>query len=944
MMPRPLLLILTVVWLCAADVAYGSPGTRYVGMLADGTRIEGNAITGWHSDKGQPQLDGVNLFDSDRPLRWLRNTEPTVDPSIEDAATFVEMVGGDRLPGQVIGCQPREVEAGGTPGQWVALVQSKLGLESSRRSTVQLQMQVRVDVGAISRVVWRGAAGRHLPPGTVLCVDGRRLSFRRLRWDKEGVTLLTDDGLRQVPFAEMIEMRLPRRDPWDAYYDELARLDLECAGRLIRLETTDGLVVTTSPAWLHPEGLGAEKDSSTWRHAVQPAWSLDPLYVHFAAIRTWWSFAPEEVPLSRIEPSRSVQHSILGRGWSWQADRNVQGGPLQNGNQDYGWGIGVHATNHLWFELPGMVQAFRTRIGLDRTAGNGGCARGSVYCNEPTGTPLFASSRLIGSEASVDTGVLPLGGPAAGQRSLVLVADAAANDHPAGADPLDIRDTLDWLEPMLVLDAAKLKTEVAARFRRLLPAWDGWDVHIEGGGQPQFQIVWEENNNREERRFLVTAGTGKHPVVFSLQRTLSENDDSLTMFLRLSSRSGRPGHLAVRADGRTIATTPIHYAVASPQRFSVSLQNCRTLKTPLEVVYTPGDEQDRVAWQALEVGNRPTTRTHWVAMSPVKVYSLQGATTKQLSDDSTLVTKPAAAADVYVVAGRTELSKITALRLEVLPSPALSRGGSGTASDGAFVLSRFQAATAAASALPILGRTVRIELPGSKRPPLALAEVQVFSGGENVARRGQARQSSTQAEAVAKRAIDGNTAGDLKSGSIACTAEGTDNPWWEVDLGESRPIERIVVFNRTDSGADQLGNFRISVKDADGATGWSKDVADAPMPVAEFRTTEGVDLTFAEAAPDRRRQPDFTPNQAIANPDPRKKGWSVSGQVLLPHAAVFTLQQAAEADDRVVIVYLSYLNERQPSAIGRFRLLATADDPPIPVEGVTLPLLPEDAP
>jgi len=187
---------------------------------------------------------------------------------------------------------------------------------------------------------------------------------------------LTEDGLLQVAFAEMAELRLPRRDPWDAYYNELARLDFECAERLIRLETTDGLLATISPAWLHPEG--NEKDSATWRHVLQPAWSLDPLGVRFATIRNWWSFAPHEVPLSRIEPARSVQHSMLGRGWSWQADRNVQGGPLQNGAQDYAWGLGVHATNHLWFDLPDAVQAFRTQIGLDRTAGSGGCARGLI--------------------------------------------------------------------------------------------------------------------------------------------------------------------------------------------------------------------------------------------------------------------------------------------------------------------------------------------------------------------------------------------------------------------------------------------------------------------------------------------------------------------------------------------------------------------------------------
>ena len=93
-----------------------------------------------------------------------------------------------------------------------------------------------------------------------------------------------------------------------------------------------------------------------------------------------------------------------------------------------------------------------------------------------------------------------------------------------------------------------------------------------------------------------------------------------------------------------------------------------------------------------------------------------------------------------------------------------------------------------------------------------------------------------------------------------------------------------------------------------------------------------------------KRQQDFSPVQAIVNPNIRKKGWSAGGQVLLPHAAVFTLRAAVETAGRMVIICSSYLNERQPSAIGRFRLLATADDPPIPTEAVTLPLLPEETP
>ena len=304
--------------------------------------------------------------------------------------------------------------------------------------------------------------------------------------------------------------------------------------------------------------------------------------------------------------------------------------------------------------------------------------------------------------------------------------------------------------------------------------------------------------------------------------------------------------------------------------------------------FSPGDEQDRIAWQAFEVGNRPTTQTRWVPLADATVYSLQGATLKQQSDGSMLVTKPASAADVYVVAGRTQLPRITALPARGAAAALRCREAARAPfGDGSFVLSRFQAATAPPMPRRSLGRRVRIELPGSNRPPLALAEVEVFSGGENVARRGVASQSSTQGEAAAKLAIDGNTAGDAKSGSMSCTADGADNPWWEVDLGEAKPIDRIVIFNRTDAGAEKLRDFRISVSGGDGTIVWQKDVAEPPMPVAEFRLAPCSDVAFAEVATDRRRrqqqrQQDFSPVQAIVNPDVRKKGWSASSQV---HAA-----------------------------------------------------------
>lgn len=119
-----------------------------------------------------------------------------------------------------------------------------------------------------------------------------------------------------------------------------------------------------------------------------------------------------------------------------------------------------------------------------------------------------------------------------------------------------------------------------------------------------------------------------------------------------------------------------------------------------------------------------------------------------------------------------------------------------------------------AAQAPRSGRFVRVELP--RQGTLSLAEVQVFAGKEDVARRGTARQSSVAHKGEARRAIDGNTSGDFARGSCTHTAEDEEQPWWEVDLGEAAPIDTIVIWNRTDGGhAKRLDGFTVAILDAE---------------------------------------------------------------------------------------------------------------------------------
>ena len=138
-------------------------------------------------------------------------------------------------------------------------------------------------------------------------------------------------------------------------------------------------------------------------------------------------------------------------------------------------------------------------------------------------------------------------------------------------------------------------------------------------------------------------------------------------------------------------------------------------------------------------------------------------------------------------------------------------------------------AAAASQAPSVLGRYVRIELPGRRRT-LTLAEVEVFSDGRNIARRGKASQKNTAYNGDARKAIDGNTSGSYAAGGQTHTEENTSNPWWQVDLGGAFPIDSIVVWNRTDDEfGKRLNGFTVKVLDKDRKIVFEKKGLPAPQ-------------------------------------------------------------------------------------------------------------------
>jgi len=125
------------------------------------------------------------------------------------------------------------------------------------------------------------------------------------------------------------------------------------------------------------------------------------------------------------------------------------------------------------------------------------------------------------------------------------------------------------------------------------------------------------------------------------------------------------------------------------------------------------------------------------------------------------------------------------------------------------------------SIAPVAGRYVRIE---RRNQYLCIAEVQVSSGGQNVALRKKATQSSlSEWGGSPERAVDGNTSGNWADGSVTHTRNGP-NEWWEVDLGQNCPIESIAYYDRANHQSDWVPGTDVIILDENRKVVWRRTI------------------------------------------------------------------------------------------------------------------------
>jgi hypothetical protein len=96
----------------------------------------------------------------------------------------------------------------------------------------------------------------------------------------------------------------------------------------------------------------------------------------------------------------------------------------------------------------------------------------------------------------------------------------------------------------------------------------------------------------------------------------------------------------------------------------------------------PDVDAAQAAWEK----NPGTSKTEWKRLELTKLRSKGGATFTSDADGSTLVGGPTSPTDVYTFVFRTDLPKLTAIRVEALPDDKLNAKGPGRSENGNFVL------------------------------------------------------------------------------------------------------------------------------------------------------------------------------------------------------------------------------------------------------------------
>ncbi|MEE8469533.1 MAG: DUF1553 domain-containing protein, partial [Planctomycetota bacterium] len=192
----------------------------------------------------------------------------------------------------------------------------------------------------------------------------------------------------------------------------------------------------------------------------------------------------------------------------------------------------------------------------------------------------------------------------------------------------------------------------------------------------------------------------------------------------------------------------------------------------------------------------------------------------------------------------------------------------------------------------------------------------------------EVRQSSVAYAGPAKLAVDGGTSGLFdQDESITHTATEAD-PWWEVDLGVSGAVERIVLFNRTDGTLHRrLDGLVVRLLDSERSEVWSAVVPIGRRDAVELEPARhGRALVLTEPTADFS-ETDFQIGRTLDG-DPAT-GWAISPRQGSGHVAVFPLAQPLILDEPAMIEVVLRQGYGGAHTLGHLRLSVSEHTGPL---------------
>ncbi|MBI1373136.1 MAG: hypothetical protein GC159_10430 [Phycisphaera sp.] len=466
--PRGRLAVICLALLAAAALLAPTPGRaddqpndRYWALYANHSIKTAREVSDWNNENGNPHVAGQRLFDQNNPALLLRDT--TVN--VHRHGAFIQLANGDVLPGRVVRGESADPNTG-APERLIIAVQSPLGTQDD----VASELPIRPDHCA--RIVFNGDAEGPLEPGTLLYNDGRRVKVQQIKWSKSGIKALTESTTIRATWNELSEVHPPGVDAINAVLDDSVAPCPDPNSGIGRMTTSNGGVLTYRMNMLRI-------NRHRWRnhdvlfHTIQPAWALASLRIPFDEVASISFRRADELPLSVLPCETLEQRSFTGFTWPWRRNTNVRGGTLTVGNVIADLGLGTHSHSALAFDLPPRAERFYSWIGIDHAVGNGGCVRCSIYADSPGGRRLWQSDFLRGGNGPVHVDPIDLNGV----KRLVLVTEFGHENRPAGADPVDIRDEVDWLWPTIDINLTETRKDpkLQADIRDVNPIYGAWD-------------------------------------------------------------------------------------------------------------------------------------------------------------------------------------------------------------------------------------------------------------------------------------------------------------------------------------------------------------------------------------------------------------------------------------------------------------------------------------